>query len=74
MKKNNKTSIEELREKTQTIIEQENLINQLIKKPELIENWSIKNLETLEKICDEKIKQLDFEINVMKGKSILNNG
>ena len=63
-----KNSIEKLKEETKKGFEQESLINQLIKNPELVRNWPIEKLEKLNTICDEKMSQLDFEIATLSGK------
>ena len=62
-KKTNNTFVDDLKNGTEEYIEKYNLYNLAMNNPNIINEWSFSKLRILDKICDEKISQLNNNIN-----------
>lgn len=62
-----KNSIDIMREQNVINREKEDLLLQIEKKPDLINDWPVEKLKKLEAIYDEKIEEYDKEIAKLKG-------
>ena len=58
-KTNKNTFVDDLKNGTEEYIEKYNLYNLAMKNPNIIDDWSFSKLRILDKICDEKISQLN---------------
>ena len=65
-----KNTIDIIREENQKNREKEDLLLQIEKNPNLINDWSIEKLLKLEKFLDEEIAEYDKNIERLKGQAV----
>lgn len=61
-KKINNTFVDDLKNGTEEHIEKYNLYNLAMKNPDIIDKWSFSKLRELDKICNEKISQINNKV------------